>query len=197
MQNPMMKTVLSRRNFLTINAVVFCLALTVSNGAAAVSPKVFVEKVGNQVIAAARAGSAKKFHRLLTANAAISTIAAFSLGPYRKKLPASRKKEFHRLVAKHISKIFAAHSKKLAGKNLKVLSSRPKGKSTIVKSVLKYPSGQSAKVTWRLVNRGGSYKIFDVNVKGIWLANIQKTDFTGVMRRNNGNIEALFNYLKR
>ena len=67
----------------------------------------------------------------------------------------------------------------------------------MIKSQLKYDDGRSVPVTWRLVKRGGGYKIFDVNVDGIWLATTQKTNFVAVLKQNNGDIGALLTYLKQ
>ena len=110
---------------------------------------------------------------------------------------SSRKKEYYALVTRYIAWVFSKHSSKLAGRSIKAISSREKGKSVIVKSKLQYASGKTSNVTWRLIKRGGSFKIFDINVQGIWLAGTQKTDFTSVLRQNNGDINALFSYLKK
>jgi len=182
--------------FLGVLAVSSLLHAPLASAASSAAEK-YVERVGNGILAAARGKSVSKFRSLLQRNGAISTIAIYSLGPYRKKLPASRKSEYYRLVANHISKVFASHSGKLAGQSLKASSSRSKGKSVIVKSKLRYASGKTSTVTWRLIKRGSGFKVFDVNVQGIWLANTQKTDFISVMRRNDGNINALFSYLKK
>ncbi len=187
----------SRRTAFLLAAMLVPATLQVPQANAAAPAEKYVEQVGNGVLAAARAGSVSKFRTLMQRNAAISTIAIYSLGPYRKKLPAGRKKEYYALVAKHISKVFANHSKKLAGRSITAISSRTKGRSVIVKSKLKYPSGKTSNVTWRLIKRGSNFKIFDINVQGIWLASTQKTDFISVLRRNNGDINALFSYLKK
>lgn len=187
----------SRRTF-TLAAFITLGTLAGSHNLLAATPaENFVLKTGNAIMSAARARSVGKFRAVLQSKGAISTIAIFSLGPYRKKLPASRKREYYGLVAGHISKVFAKHSSKLAGKSISIVSSRQRGKSVIVKSKVKYPSGKQANVTWRLVKRGGAYKIFDVNVQGIWLASTQKTDFTSILKRSNGDINALFSYLKK
>jgi phospholipid transport system substrate-binding protein len=57
--------------------------------------------------------------------------------------------------------------------------------------------GASMPVTWRLVKRGGGYRIFDVNVDGIWLASTQKTNFVSVLKKNNGEMSALLDYLRK
>ena len=168
-----------------------------STANAATPAEQYVERVGNSVLAAARSGSVSSFRSLMKRNAAISTIALYSLGPYRKKLPAGRKSEYYSLVTRYIASVFSKHSRKLAGQSIKAISSRQKGRSVIVKSKLQYSSGKTSTVTWRLIKRGSSFKIFDVNVQGIWLAGTQKTDFTSVLRRNKGDINALFSYLKK
>jgi len=187
----------TRRIVLSLGALAVSSVMHVSLANAASPAESYVEKIGNGILSAARAKSVGKFRSLLKRNGAISTIAIYSLGPYRKKLPASRKGEYYKLVTNHISKVFAAHSSKLAGQSLKATSSRSKGKSVIVKSKLKYSSGKTSTVTWRLIKRGRSFKVFDVNVQGIWLANTQKTDFISVMRKNGGDINALFTYLRK
>ncbi|MGE0239865.1 MAG: ABC transporter substrate-binding protein, partial [Parvibaculaceae bacterium] len=47
------------------------------------------------------------------------------------------------------------------------------------------------------VRRGGSFRIFDVNVDGIWLASTQKTNFVSVLKKNKGDISALLDYLRK
>lgn len=190
-------TPLFRSVGLAAGIATLAIASPTTSASAATPAESFVLRVGNGVLAAARSRSVGKFRALLTSNAAISSIAIYSLGPYRKKLPAARKREYYGLVARHISKVFATHSAKLAGQSLTISSSRSSGRSTIVKSKVRYPSGKISNVTWRLLKTGGRYKIFDVNVQGIWLAGTQKTDFTSVLRHNRGDINALFKYLKR
>jgi len=187
----------SRRTVCFLAALVVSTTLHAKLASAASPAERYVERVGNGILAAARAGSVSQFRSLMQRNGAISTIAIYSLGPYRKKLPAARKREYYKLVSKHISKVFANHSKKLAGQSLTASSSRSKGRSVIVKSKLKYSSGKTSNVTWRLIKRGSGFKVFDVNVQGIWLASTQKTDFISILRRNKGDINALFSYLKK
>jgi phospholipid transport system substrate-binding protein len=165
---------------------------------AASSAESYVAKVGNGVIAAARNNSVSQFRSLLKANADIPTIAIYSLGSYRKSLTADVKAEYFSLVENYIAKVFQQYAKKLAGQGLEVQStSNVKDDSVLVKSVLNFEGGRSVPVTWRLVKRGGGYRIFDVNVDGIWLASTQKTNFVSVLKRNNGKMSALLEYLRQ
>ncbi len=164
---------------------------------AATGAEAFVKQVGEGVISAANAGSVSQFRSLLHRNADIPTIALFSLGPYRGKLPSSRRREYYSLVEQYISSVFAAHSSKLKGQDLTVTGSRDASDSVIVTSQFKSAGGRNVPVTWRLVKHGGGYKVFDVNVEGIWLATTQKTNFISVLRKNNGDFSALLAYLRQ
>jgi phospholipid transport system substrate-binding protein len=166
--------------------------------ALAASPaEAYVSKVGNGVIAAARANSVGQFRSLLKANADIAAIAIYSLGPYRKSLTNDVKAEYYRLVEDYIAKVFQQYSNKLAGQGLEVKGTKDAGDSVLVRSVLNMGGGASMPVTWRLVKRGGGYRIFDVNVDGIWLASTQKTNFVAVLKKNNGEMSALLDYLRK
>ena len=164
---------------------------------AATAAESFVNSVGNSVIEAARNGSQETFRNVLRASADVETIAVFSLGSYRKSLDAGRKSEYVGLVETYISRVFSENAARLAGESLEVTGSQEAADSVIVKSLLKYADGRSVAVNWRLVKRGGAFKIFDVNVDGIWLATTQKTNFVSVLKQNNGDIGALLTYLKQ
>jgi hypothetical protein len=47
----------------------------------------------------------------------------------------------------------------------------------------------------RMVWRVGGGRIKDVQVSGVWLSLQLRSKFTGIIRRNNGNVEALLDYL--
>jgi phospholipid transport system substrate-binding protein len=184
-----MSQIFDRRSFLT-------LALIVAAGPAlaADAAEDYVQSVADGVLGAARSGSVARFKSLLRANADIPAIALFSLGSYRKNLAASQQAEYFSLVENFISRVFADHAAKLAGTSLVIKGSQSAGDSVLVKSQLK--GGSASAVTWRLVKRSGGYKIFDVNVDGIWLASTQKSNFTSVLKKNNGDISALLAYLR-
>ena len=185
---------LSRRLFMSLAVP---LALAPSLAFAASSAESYVSKVGNGVIAAARNNSVSQFRSLLRANADIAAIAIYSLGPYRKSLTNDVRAEYYGLVEGYIAKVFQQNAKKLAGQGLEVKDTKDAGDSVLVRSFLNFGGGSGTPVTWRLVKRGGGYRIFDVNVDGIWLASTQKTNFVSVLKKNNGKMSALLDYLRQ
>jgi len=189
---------MTRRNLIAGAAAATLAGLApVPAAMAATAAESYVERVGQSVIKAANAGSVASFRALLRQNADIPTIALFSLGPYRRKLPANRRSEYYKLVEDYISGVFAAHSHELRGQDLKVTGSHAVSDSVIVTSAFKAADGRNVPVIWRLVKHGGGYKVFDVNVQGIWLATTQKTNFLSVLKKNNGDFNALLAYLRK
>jgi phospholipid transport system substrate-binding protein len=172
-------------------------AATIPQAQAATPAEAFVVQVGNNVIKAAQTGSVESFRAVLKASADVDTIAIFSLGSYRKSLTPANKAEYVGLVEDYISRVFSENAQRLAGQSFETTGSQDAADSVIVKSVLKYSDGRTTPVVWRLTKRGGGYKIFDVNVEGIWLATTQKTNFVSVLKQNNGDIGALLAYLKK
>jgi phospholipid transport system substrate-binding protein len=190
---------------MTVTRRQFALSAACFLGLAAAAPQLalasaaaesYVAQVGNSVIDAANSGSVDRFRSLLRQNAVIDSIALFSLGQYRQNLSDAQRAEYYRLVEHSISSVFASHTNKLAGRTLTVTGSRSASDSVIVSSRLEHSGGRSIPVLWRVVQRGGGYKIFDVQVDGVWLANTQRTSFTSVLQRNNGSVEALMAHLR-
>jgi phospholipid transport system substrate-binding protein len=185
----------SRRSFLAFAALPIAIGSTTAFASAAA--ETFVSSVGNSVLAAARSNSVDQFRALLKANADLPTIAIYSLGPYRKNLPKNMEAQYFSLVENYISKVFASHAKSLAGTKLTVIGSSDAGDSTLVRSEIAFGGSRSIPVTWRLIKRGGGYRVFDINVDGVWLASTQKTNFTSVLKKSGGDITALLAYLKQ
>ena len=46
-------------------------------------------------------------------------------------------------------------------------------------------------------NKNGDYKIFDIRVIGVWMAQEQRSTFTSFLSKNNGNIDKLMDRLKK
>lgn len=187
---------LTRRIFLATAAAAFAFTGIAAPAMADSAAENYVNSVGNGVLAAARNNSVAKFQQLLRANADIPAIALFSLGAYRKSLTKDVQAEYFKLVEGYIANVFSAHAAQLAGDKLEVAGSQSTGDSVLVKSKVTYSDGHSVPVVWRIVKRGGGYKIFDVNVDGIWLATTQKTNFVTVLKKNKGDIKALLQYLR-
>ncbi len=75
--------------------------------------------------------------------------------------------------------------------NLTILDCATSGKTIVVTAKL----STGGKVIFRIA-KGGGYKVMDLNMKGIWLAQQMRSTFVGTITRT-GSIDGLFKYLKR
>lgn len=193
---------LERRRFLLALASC-CLAWTggVRPGGAATGPENYVKSIASDVIALARSGTRggslrSRFVFLLQRHSDIRGIALFSLGTFQKQLSPSEHRKYFDLVIRYAAGFFAYYIDDFAGEGFDIKSSRPRGKSIEVESAIRYDSGRTAPVRWSVVKTGSGYRVNDVNVRGIWLSLQMQQQFTSVLKRNKGDFEALYKYLR-
>jgi phospholipid transport system substrate-binding protein len=190
----------TRRRFLTTitsTAALAAVSLSPTPVLADRGAEQFVTKVAGQAIAAARSGSSSAFRSLVRRNSAVSSVASFALGKYRRKLPASKRAEYNRLVTKLIVDLFIQNSRSFAGQSYVVQSSSSRSnKDIVVKGHLLFAGGRAATMEWRVIRSGSRYRVFDVRVKGVWLALQMRQEFVSVLANANGDFNALMRYLK-
>ncbi len=162
------------------------------------APEGYVKNVAGKIVSTINSGgSSSAFQGLVSRYADVRTIAKFSLGKYRKKLPAGQASEYYNLTKGHIAKLLKANTKSFKNAKLQIVSSQAKGKSTvIVRSKVVYSGGGSLPVNWRVIKRGGGYKIFDVTVKGVSMAMTLRSSFTSHISKNGGKVTALIDHLR-
>ena len=193
----------ARRQFLTFAAASLlagAVAAVPARQAVALSaPEGYVQNVAGKIVSTINSGgSVSAFNGLVSRYADVRTIARFSLGKYRKSLPASQAKEYYRLTKGHIARLLKANTTSFKNAKLQIISSRPKGKkAVIVKSKVVYANGSSVPVNWRVIKSGGGYKIFDVTVKGVSMAITLRTSFTSHISKNAGKVSALIEHLRQ
>ena len=126
-------------------------------------------------------------------------IAAFALGQYLRTPTPEQKAEYRELVETFIVKVYVTRLSDYNDEKLDVLGVKTKGDSQpIVNSEIKfYNVRQPVTVDWWLIRKNGDFKIFDVNVVGVWLAQEQRSTFTTVIRNNGGDFNALLTHLRK
>jgi len=167
--------------------------------ARALSPaEQYVTHVGSNVIRLANSGQGKaalrqRFSSLINQNANVRSVGLVALGPYRKDLPPSMAGEFARLVAFYMAAFFVYYIDEFQGSNIEIDSSNKQGSTTIVNSLVRFKNGSTSQVRWRILGAG---QVGDINVRGVWLSLQLKKRFTDVLRRSNGDFDALFAELR-
>lgn len=140
---------------------------------------------------ASRKGTAAAFSTAAARYSDLHGVALFALGNYRRDLPKSRETEYVARARTFMGKFMAQYGSKFAGNSISVTSCMEASGGLIVGT--KLSSGQT--LTFRLRKAGSSYRVQDVSVSSIWLAQTMRGKFTSVLRENNGDIDALMSYL--
>ena len=189
---------LSRR---ALAGVALAALIGVSAPAAAATPESYVNGIAEEVMALANNGKKgnalrSRFASLMGRYINLKAVADYALGPYSRKLPASRRSEFYKLVGNYAAALFVYYLEDFRGTELEIKSSNKQGKFTVIQSAIKLKGGGQELVRWRLSSGGGGYRVNDVNLKGVWLTIAMKDRFSKVLRKSKGDFGPLFAELR-
>jgi hypothetical protein len=143
-----------------------------------------VLSAGRAFTVAAKSGSPGAFLNAASRHADMRAIALFALGPHRKKLSKAQEGEYLNLTRVFMGRFMAKYADRFKADGLKVVSCSG---GTIT---------ATANGGRKLIFRVDGGRLKDVNVSSVWLASQMRSTFVGVINRNNGNIEALLEYLR-
>ena len=84
------------------------------------------------------------------------------------------------------------------GEKFDVSGFRGDGKKDIlVTSFIVPDDGSKVKVDWRIREKNGQMKIIDVIIEGVSMSLTQRSDFSSVIQRGGGKVEALLKHLRK
>jgi phospholipid transport system substrate-binding protein len=180
------------------------LVLTAAPVAAATDPAGFVTELGQKTLEIinqrpAKAERDQRFRAILHEGFDMEALSRFVLGPYWRSATDAQRKEFMNLFEDWIVSAYGERFSQYSGEQFKVVGQRPEGENaTLVNSQIIRPNGgPPIKVDWRVSKSGGEYKINDVVVEGISLMVTQRQEFSSVIQRNGGQLEALLKILRQ
>lgn len=171
-------------------AGIVALSAPVTSYAATCAQSAVAERAGNAIIQAAKSGSPAAFSGALRSYADMGSIAMFALGKYRQNLPAGKRDEFVSLTTDYVSRTLNDFRLKFRAKSITVRNCS----GDTIESVIFFLGGKGNQpVIWRVK---GS-KVADVNVQNVWLAQLLRTNLTGILDKNNGNFDKLFAEMRK
>jgi phospholipid transport system substrate-binding protein len=139
----------------------------------------------------------QRFRRLLVDGFDTRTIALFALGRYRRLASPQEQEEFVGLYEDFLVQTYAARFTEYSGEQVRVVGSALRGEDVFVASdVIRPRGGESVRVDWVLRRTNPSFKIVDVRVAGVSLANTHRDEFGAVIQRGGGQVSALIQNLR-
>jgi phospholipid transport system substrate-binding protein len=197
----------TRRRFLQLMAggaiAGVSLLLPAGSPRAAASAEAYVTDLSNSVLDIVKSGGSaqdkrQRFRSMVEKYADVPAISVFSLGQYAKALPDARKKEYYGLMQDYLARLFLNHIETFRGDKVEITGVKERSPTDVIVSTnMLYADGRKLAINWRLVQRGGAFKIFDASIEGVWLAVQQRSSFVSTIAQKNGDIEALMDFLKK
>ena len=144
-----------------------------------------------------------RFRLIFRKNADFPTMARFALGKYWKKLPAGQRKEYYKLVESLVVRVLFGQLESYAGQKYSITTERcrpkgSKGREFYVEGSVLNANGQvMTSVKWWFLKTGGSMKLFDFQVAGIWLTQQKRAEFTSFLQVRRGDVSLLMADLRR
>jgi phospholipid transport system substrate-binding protein len=163
----------------------------------------FIADLGNQAIQVlssqqSEAEREKQFRALFDKGFDPNTIARFVLGPYWRVASEAQRQEFIRLFTTYIVHVYTVRFNDFNNQQFKVTGSRPESEnSTLVASQIVGAAGEAPlRIDWRVAKTENGLKITDVIVEGVSMAITERQEFTAVIQRAGGQIDALLKMLR-
>ena len=130
----------------------------------------------------------------------IRGIGFYTLGSHRKNLSDEQKKKYSNLFKKYFLKSFSSRLAEYTDPKIRVESSEKLNeKYTIVSSILLATNKRpEVKIDWRIYTQNPEKPLIrDLIIEGLSLARTQKEEFNSIIQSNNGDINFLFDSLKK
>jgi len=165
--------------------------------------EVFVRQIADEVIDILVTSNDKtvreaRFRELLRAKADLRRIGRFTLGRFGRTISREEFATYQSLLETFIIKVYANRLGAYSNQKITILSSQQKNRNIIVKSRIEFATGRDPIILdwWLIETAPATYKLFDVSILGIWMAQEQRATFLSVLNKNQGNFDILLNHIR-
>jgi phospholipid transport system substrate-binding protein len=172
---------------------------------ASADPTAFIQEVSSQAITQMAPAAeetdqqrAAKLKPLLQKYFDMPAIAKYMLGSYWRKATPEEQSDFTAALTDFLALAYGKRFASYTGHEMAVGRVRDEGDGrSVVFSTVKLPSGDPARVDWTIEAAGDGYKIADVKVEGLSLADTHRQEFASVISSNGGSVSKLIEVLKK
>lgn len=173
--------------------------VTATHQVAAADPAVqFMERVGKDMLAAARSRSPQAMQAAVSRYGDNQAIGLYSLGDSRGKLEPVDRESYVSGMVKFIGRYAATEAPKYPVAKVAFAPEARKAKYGItVDSTITLQDGTSYEVAWLVVKYGSTYRVRDAQALGFWMTPFLKKLFEDYISQNGGSVKALVSVLQR
>jgi phospholipid transport system substrate-binding protein len=140
----------------------------------------------------------KRLRSFLQRNLDVPGLPQTVLGRYWDRLTPAQRSEYLQLFESYLAMNYAPQFAQYPPQGkVTVIGAKAVEGAVVVNSESLEPGAQPVKVDWVVVLRPAGWRIADVVAAGVSARETMKADFTGVVRQNGGNVEALLAALRK
>ena len=170
-----------------------------------IAPDIFVQSTVNRASEAlnnkySQKEKIEKLKKIADETVDIKGIGYYTLGAYRKSITTDQKKQYETLFKEYFLKSFASRLAEYSNPEIEVVSKTELSKNyTMVSSVLVATELRpEVKIEWRIYTKNPENPLIrDLIIEGLSLTRTQKEEFSSIIQSSDGDINALFNTLKK
>ena len=192
------------KKFLTFIIFAFINILNV-NYSHSIEPDIFIQSTVNRASEALNNKFTKeekvdKLKKIASETVDIKGIGFYTLGSYRKNISEAQKKEYEKLFNDYFLKSFSSRLAEYSNPEIEVKSKKKLNENyTMVTSVLVATDQRpEVNINWRVYTKDPLNPLIrDLIIEGLSLARTQKEEFSSIIESNGGDIQFLFETLKK
>lgn len=166
--------------------------------------KTFMNDMGENVISLLTNQSisdkerADQFRTILENQFNLKAIGKFVLGRYWKQASDEEKQTFLNLFKETTVATYANRFKDYTSEKFEIRGCHvePDG-GVIVSSQIMRPNGQTIPINWKIFEKKGEMRVYDVILEGISMGITQRSEFSSVIQKGGGSLEALNKALEK
>jgi len=165
----------------------------------------FIESIGNEGISILRSTESntqertQRFRELLLRNIDSDAIGRFALGRYSNRMTPSQKDEYKLVFEEYMVSTYISLLGRYVGTGIHVTNEKKTLRSNIITvySIIEIQSNaEPIHVLWKIREKNGSYKIFDVFIEGISVAITLRSEFKSAINRSRNNMDKFLEILR-
>jgi phospholipid transport system substrate-binding protein len=170
-----------------------------------IEPNIFIQSTVNRASEAlsdsyTKEEKIKKLKIIAKETVDIKGIGLYTIGKHKKDMTEKKKAEYLIIFEKYFLKTFSDRLSEYANPKVSVgVSEKLNENYTIVSSVLiSTKERPEVKIDWRVYTKDPQNLVIrDLIIEGLSLARTQKEEFNSIVQSNDGDINALFDSLKK
>lgn len=142
----------------------------------------------------------ERFRDLLRQGFDVRRIGLFVLGRYARGASPKEIEEYNKLFEDLIVATYAARFAEYSGQQFiikRVAKPQTHGDAIVMSEIQPTDGGPAIRVDWQVHEEASGPKIVDVRVEGVSMSVTQREEFTAVIRKNGGGLDALIDVLRK